>query len=652
MAFSLRTANGGTPLVFSLDDRGRVTGLRAGALSFDAFPLDLEVQDDLRKRIYSCRDAATEKTDDFSFVRRWADCDFTLHENWRVEGKMIVRRLRAEPVPGAAMRAVTIRIPVSYPEDVYSLTAWSANQAFPRPLPETGGLKLFYEDVCYGTVLPAVAVYSAKERSGLTFGARLGARRGGRLAFAFRDYHAEGIDVEFSCLLLRGGHPADCELLYAATQGCYRSALAFWKEAFPAFFAAPVPVVSRAAGPFFISNPRMSEEYLDEVKERYAPLWAEVHNHFPRYGEYAPEAPAWESVIVHDYPEADCREKFTPELVNRHIAELHRRNILAMLYFQASGDCFTPYAEAVFPDAVARDSAGRIVKTWKDCCFVSAMPGTSFHAHLMKQIDRFFALYPDMDGVFLDQLCYHMLDYAHADGLTAVETREAARYGDSYAVPLARIAEILHRAGKSLWANGPFSIEVAKDVDGMMSEGTGDYARTYQYMTCGGKGLLVHSYASSASDVESMFRMCLVCGGSWSVSGEVAKRRPEKYPDKVEELFRLCGPLADLLAGCVWVLEPEPFSLPEEYEGNLYELPGGRLALTVVSRHDTLLRPARAADPSFRAAVKCSAACRIVRAENHSVDGIFSLDIVREDGGISFAVTGHRVFSAVILSLN
>jgi hypothetical protein len=270
----------------------------------------------------------------------------------------------------------------------------------------------------------------------------------------------------------------------------------------------------------------------------------------------------------------------------------------------------------------------------------------------MKQIDRFFALYPDMDGVFLDQLCYHMLDYAHADGLSAAGTREAARYGDSYAVPLARIAEVLHKAGKSLWANGPFSIEVAKDVDGMMSEGTGDYARTYQYMTCGSKGLLIHSYASNAADVESMFRMCLVCGGGWSVSGDVAKRRPEKYPDKVEEVFRLCGPLADLLAGCVWVLEPEPFSLPEEYEGNLYELPDGRLALTVVSRRDTLLRPARSADPPFRAAVKCSAARGVVRAENHSVDGTAPLEIVRQNDGIAFDIANHRVFSVVILSRN
>ena len=560
-----------------------------------------------------------------------------------------MRRLRAELVPNAPVRAVAFRIPVSYPENVYSLKVWSARHDFPMDLPETGGLKLFYEDVCFGTVIPAVALYSPKENAGLTFSAPLGRPRGGRLAFAFRDYHGEGVDVEFSCLLLGEGHPASCELLYAATAGCYRPALAFWKEEFPAFFAAPNPELPRGVGPFLITNPQMEPGYLDEVSQKYSPLWAEVHNHFPRYGEYAPEVPEWESVIRHDYPDVPCPGKLTPQRVNDHIRELHKRNIRAMVYLQAYGDCFIPYAEKCFPDAVVRDAAGHIARTWKDCCFVTPARGTSFHDHLMAQIDRFFALYPELDGVFLDQLCYHMMDYAHADTMSAVGTREVARYGDACLEPLERIAKHLHESGRSLWANGPFSIEVARHVDGMMSEGTGDLARTYQYMTCGSKGLLIHSYASSCADVESMFRLCLVCGGSWSVSGDVARPVPEPYPENVETLFRLCGPLADLLAGCVWVLDPDPFSLPEEYEGNLYELPDGRLALAVASRHDTLLRPVRAADAPFRAAVKCPAARNVFRAVSHSVDGTAEAGFSKEDDAVTLTIANHRVFSVVIL---
>ena len=649
MAFSLRAANGGTVLQLSLDDRGRVTRLTAGSLAFDAFALDFEIQDDLRHKIYTALEAAVENRGEGAFVYRWPDCDFTVFETFSAEGKKIVRRLRAELVPNAPVRAVAFRIPVSYPENVYSLKVWSARHDFPMDLPETGGLKLFYEDVCFGTVIPAVALYSPKENAGLTFSAPLGRPRGGRLAFAFRDYHGEGVDVEFSCLLLGEGHPASCELLYAATAGCYRPALAFWKEEFPAFFAAPNPELPRGVGPFLITNPQMEPGYLDEVSQKYSPLWAEVHNHFPRYGEYAPEVPEWESVIRHDYPEVPCPEKFTPQRVNDHIRELHKRNIRAMVYLQAYGDCFIPYAEKCFPDAVVRDAAGHIARTWKDCCFVTPARGTSFHDHLMAQIDRFFALYPELDGVFLDQLCYHMMDYAHADTMSAVGTREVARYGDACLEPLERIAKHLHESGRSLWANGPFSIEVARHVDGMMSEGTGDLARTYQYMTCGSKGLLIHSYASSCADVESMFRLCLVCGGSWSVSGDVARPVPEPYPENVETLFRLCGPLADLLAGCVWVLDPDPFSLPEEYEGNLYELPDGRLALAVASRHDTLLRPVRAADAPFRAAVKCPAARNVFRAVSHSVDGTAEAGFSKEDDAVTLTIANHRVFSVVIL---
>ena len=118
MAFSLRAANGGTVLQLSLDDRGRVTSLTAGSLAFDAFALDFEIQDDLRHKIYTALEAAVENRGEGTFVYRWPDCDFTVFETFSAEGKKIVRRLRADPVPGAAVRAVAFRIPVSYPENV------------------------------------------------------------------------------------------------------------------------------------------------------------------------------------------------------------------------------------------------------------------------------------------------------------------------------------------------------------------------------------------------------------------------------------------------------------------------------------------------------------------------------------------------------
>ena len=635
-------------LVLELDEQGRQIKFAAGSLDFDRFPVDFEVQDDLAGRIFCGRNAKVERTDDNSTKYFWQDADFFVTEKWYSESDHLVRKMQITANENASKRSVALRMLLSYPQKVYSLKCWSANERFPSEIAWVGGLELFYEDVCYGTLIPAVALYDSSTNCGLTVGSRPGAFPGGRLSFTFRDYQREGVDVAFSCLLLSGTHPVECELLYAPTEGCFRSALAFWCRNFPDYFEAKAPETCQAKGPFLITNPQMEESVLEKLARKYSPLWAELHNYFGRYGEYAPESAEWTPIIKKDYPAVECEDKFSLQSVNDHIARLHRHNIQAMVYLQATGDCSIPYAEECFPDSIARNSAGNMIKTWIDCCFTSAMPGTSFHDHLVKQIHRFFAVYPELDGVFLDQLCYHAMDYAHADGKTAVNCREAARFGDSYLDTVKLISEYLHKSGKALWANGPFSLEVAREVDGMMSEGTGSIAGSYQYLTCGSKGLLIHSYASSAADVESMFRYCLICGGSWSISGDAARKVPEEYPAKVEYLFEKCGPLVDLIAGCRWVLEAAPFVLPEEYKGNLFVLPDGRLALTVVSSHDTLTRSSRGADESFKAKIKCRAAGEVKQAMVHSVDGVSACSVGHIDGGIEIEISNHRVFSVVL----
>ena len=222
-------------------------------------------------------------------------------------------------------------------------------------------------------------------------------------------------------------------------------------------------------------------------------------------------------------------------------------------------------------------------------------------------------------------------------------------FGDSYKENLQLIADTLHKANKTLWANGPFCLDVARNIDGMMCEGTGTLAKSFQYLTCGSKGLLIHSYAETDMDVEYMFRRCLTCGGSWSVSGEAAARRPPELTAKQVELMKKCGPLADLLAGCQWVLECDPFTLPNEYEGNLFELPNGDLALTVVSKHDTLLRRDRGFDEPFKVVIRCSDAEKIKSATVYSTGGTMDTKICFTENELTWQVENHRVFSVVIL---
>ncbi len=652
MAVELKTEDINNTLTLNLDDKGRITALQANALKCDAFPVDIEVVDELTNRIFKGRDAETEKVSDTSFIHRWQDADFLVEENYKLQSDKILRSLTARLIKDAPMRSVTIRLLVSYPDNIYRVKCFTANEYFPCDSVFAGGRKVYFGDVCYGTVMPFAGYYSSEAKSALTFGMRFDKDFGGRLAFAFRDYHSEGVDVEFSMLLLSNERNAECELVYAATAGCWRSILKFWRDSHPEFFAAENPVLAQKKGPFFISNWQMDDAYIASITKKYAPLWAEVHNCFPRYGEYAPDCDEWESVIKHDYPDVACSGNVTYNRVTGHIDQLHKNNIQALLYLQSSGDCFIPYAEEEFPDSIARDSVGRISKTWKNCCLLNASPGTTYYTHLLEQFKRFFEKFSNIDGVFLDQVCYQMIDYAHADGKSAADCRPVSRLGDSYNATTAIIADILHKSNRSLWGNGPFDVIVTRHLDGIMSEGTSSIAKTYQYLTCGSKGLLVHSYAESAMDVESMFRYCLICGGSWSVSGDVARKVPEPYPAKVEELFDLYGKLADLLAGCQWVLEPEPFTLPDLYEGNLFELPENKLALTVVSKFDTMVKDAPPYKNKFKAVLRGKAAESVKRVILHTPFETVECAWERKGEELEITVSDHCVMSVIILENN
>ena len=645
----LRT-NTEIPLCISLNDNGIVSHLSCGQLRMDAYPMDFEVRDDRAGRFFHGCNATGKWMPDGTREFHWEEADFYVRESWHLENDdSVVWRMTVHLIPGREYRSVSICRRFSYPENPYGLMAWSANERFPTGIQYIAGLQLFYGDVCYGTLIPAISLYSTKVNGGLTLGTRLGTSRGGRLSFQFLDYHSEGVDVRFSDLLLSDTRNAEAELLLSAHENCYRCALAYWKKKFPAFFEAPNPELARTKGPFLMTNPSLSEEYIRETGKKYAPAFCEVHNHFPQYGEYVPPTETWHSVIEHDYPDAPKPPLMSREKIRSFLRTLQENGIRPMLYLQCTGDVFIPYAEKYFPDSIARDSAGLPMLTWKNCCFASAAKGTRFRAHIEQQIRECFSSYPEIGGVFLDQLCYQALDYAHADGRSAHDNRLVSLFGDSYFETMAMIADQLHQTGKFLLANGPYSIEVAKLADEIMSEGSSSSARSFQYLTIGSRGLLVFCYAKKPQAVEQMFRHVFVCGGTYSVGGISSLPEEPPVPESIRMLFSLCGPLADLLTGCLWILEKAPFTLPEGYEGNLFLLPNGNYALTIISKQDSLLRGERAFDAAFPVSVQFSGVKRIDKVSAHGIMNTDELTFVKEPDKLNCEVKNHKVFSILIL---
>ncbi|MBQ7652583.1 MAG: hypothetical protein IJS15_16620 [Victivallales bacterium] len=478
-------------------------------------------------------------------------------------------RFRLRETAGKPLRSgfLKVKIPYSYPPN--SLNVWSASRRFPDSLYNVGGQTLYYGDVCYGTLIPLVSLYDEQRKVGLTIAKSLG-RTGGRFAFRFGSYHEEGMEVVFSDFALDAYKTVEFELLLCGHVGCWRPGLRWLADRYPDYFLPHNPDVWKHHGAFAITSPFSTTETVKRLEAENV-QWSEVHNHFPNYGCFAPHVDEWDSVVRHDYPDLkdEVPGKISPSLIREHIRRLHASHILAMMYIQCSGDGLIPWAEENFPDSIARDSSGKPFLTWKECCFLNADPSTSFGKFVDAQIDRFLKMYSEMDGLFIDQLCYQTIDYAHFDGVTCANDRPAYQYAFSYEHGIQKLTDAIHGSGRLVWGNGPFDIEIAKYVDGSMTEGSSDIYKAQKFLGIR-KPRLVHLYPTDYLKTEAMLKHCLLAGAAWSIGGSSTLRNPPVQTPEIHRLFQEYIPLATPLMDTEICLEAHPFTLPFGYLGECF----------------------------------------------------------------------------------
>ena len=458
-------------------------------------------------------------------------------------------RTAGAPEDGAS---VSFRIP--YQAMQYNQKIWTARKGYPKEIWDVGGQTLYYGDICYGTVIPAVTLYDPVTDAGLTVAKEPG-RTGGRFSFRFEDYHGSGMYVELSHLKV-ADKPVEVTLLFRGHEGCWRPGFAWYSEKYRKFFEPAVNEVYSYPS-FAITNPFTEDRYLSE----YRPDWVEIHNHFPNYGEYVPEEDSWTSVIAHDYPEiAEKRDlTVTRQMMHDHMKALHKENIRAMYYFQCSGDALIPWAEKNFPEDIARDAGGHMIPTWQDCIMLNAAEGNAFGDFVKNRIKRLLEVYPEIDGVFADQVCYQTIDWAHKDGRTACDGREGYEYGLSIEENLKILADSLHALNKPILANGPFDMECALYTDAIMSEGVSGNFDTQKYL-CLHKPLLIHSYPFTPLIAEKIMRSCILSGAGWSFGGSSTLTYPAWTPE-VEKIYNAYLPLAKAVFGAEILLTSDPLRI-------------------------------------------------------------------------------------------
>ena len=489
-----------------------------------------------------------------------------LQQDITEENDCVVLKFTLELKKSYTYKSAFLKVKIPYTDSPCDLKVWAARAGYPQDISHLDGTRLVYGDVSSGIVIPAITLYDVRRDRGLTIFKDF-KRTGGVLSFNIDSCGGNGVTVEWNHLALEQNKPVEIKLIMAAHEGCWRPGLQFIIDRNKAFFYPVNDQVWLHHKPFAITNPFTLPEAVDELPV----AWSEIHNHFPYYSNYAPQESSWESVVLHDYPELkdEVPEKITPERINRHIDHLHQCNIKAMLYIQVSGDCLIAPAERDFAGDIAHNEKGSKILTWKDCCFVNASRGSKFGEYINRMIDRFLEMYPAIDGVFLDQLCYQVIDHSHSDGRTAFNDKPAAEYGVSYEYNLTKLADLLHKSNKFIWANGPFDIEIARWCDGVMSEGTSGISETHKYL-CLRKPFLVHTYPVDVRKIESMFRYALLAGGSYSYGGSSTLRKPAGQTPEMAKIFAEYKFLADHLLNSEVLLQANPFKLPPDCRGEIF----------------------------------------------------------------------------------
>ena len=556
-------------------------------------------------------------------IKRLKGADFVVRERWGIAGDAVTWDLEITLDPGAKPRSIQVRQLLPYPEPAYGIGVWTARADFPITVERLGGLNLRYGELCHGTILPSLTFYRKDLEAGLTVTKPFGFRTS-RLSFDFMDYRSEGVELHTSMLALRPDRPARTRFLLAAHEPCWRSGLGWLYGKYPAYFDPPNPRVRELEGGYVLAHPHMGDSQFRSMLPHNL-RWEELHCTFPWYGDYLPEESEWRPIdtweacvaidqvggaVVADSAQTDylAPAEDAPTLdygvLRDHIAMAQGHGVKSLLYWQCGGDA-SPCVAEEFPDSIARNRNGDPYPSVPGSILMNADAATSFGQEMRRQIGRLFKRLPEIDGIFLDQLCYDAVDYAHDDGVTMADNRTAYTLWHCYEEPVRKLVAAVHRRGKFIYGNGPHNVEVQKDMDGLMAEGSSWLADVVKYLCIAKPLIFLAFYHDDPDKAESMFQRCLLCGASYSLFPHPAKA--------VEKIIACYRPLVEKLYGRKWLLEPDPLRLPAGVEGNIFTGESGSILVSVVSTRKRR-GDSRGLTRNLVLSVQCSDAARVREA--------------------------------------
>ncbi len=456
--------------------------------------------------------------------------------------------------------------------------------------------------------VPIISVYDKECDVGMTLAAELDRRLPGVRYFSKLCYIHDNPEpipylmVAYPNLGFRDKSWVEASILIHCHEGDWRPGLGWLYNKYRQYFDPGLDRINEQVGTFLCGNIRLEDSWETYITEKHPDnemdfrmkrlkeigfQFMEIHDHFPFYGLYAPEAGSWQNVAAVERPDSGIEFTVTYQAVRDFIDYLHRHGVYANIYFQFS-QCYDRYAEERFPEAIARDGNGNPIPVgWPYLYVMNADMSLPWAEHCIGQVEKLLEAYPEIDGFYLDCFLHRELDFAHDDGITMVDDKPCYNINFAYDRITENIVERLHSRGLVNFANKPRTIQQTKGIDCVLLEGRGKEAIARQFFLCIARPMIymwMDGRSLNGRSEEEYLKQCLLYGAFPQVSWYHNVATDEEWTEIVE-IYQSYLPLIERLRGRRLAFDPDPLQLPPDVQGEMFVNPNGDYVISIISEN-------------------------------------------------------------------
>jgi len=501
-------------------------------------------------------------------------------------------------------------------------------------------------------VLPLVSVFDPAADAALTIALPADANIP-HFQVAWRD--AKTLVLTLGHRGMGGGKLSPLRVLFYTHAADYRAALKVYSDAFPAYFRPGLPR-GPYEGAFYYHHIQAHPDLAEMARQGVRYIWTSFW--FTHLGEYLPAESEWTPYTYARWWKLG--QTMSDAKIRAFTRSMHEQGVGVYAYFNVteyggSGGKGGDPAEAErllreqFADALFHGEDGKPVPTWEGSMAMNPGRRYALWPHLEAQVRRHIERLPEIDGFVIDRLDWaSRLDYAHDDGFTMVGSRPAENMAVSVGEAVRAVCQMAHAAGKRVYVNQFYRIEVLRDVDGYCHEN--DYLPGLGYLSPYRPAAAWHLQADYLKDPGG-FEIQLKKRLHWALFPQMIAREfpiSQQKPDpRAATILDAYAPLFEPLRGASQVLEPHVVEASGANQANVFDTEDGSYIIPVTSGTRLMGDNAR---ETVTLKLRLPDAPRLLRAEARTLGSAPAPARIKRSGGVTeVSFAGHGAASVVVV---